>query len=278
MINTAEYEIAKLLDNIIKPYIPNRFMLNSTSDFINRLKDFPFRNSQKLVSYDVESLFTNVPLQETISIICEYVYKDSTGPKIPKSTFKQLLQIATGGIFTFEGKLYRQVDGITMGSPLGPTFANFFLAHLENRFMNSNLDFAPDLYLRYVDDIFCVFNSDEAITKFHDFLNKLHPNLRFTYELGPNSIAFLDTEIHLPIDETSSMSSTVYRKKTNTNVVMNFNALCPKNWNLGLIYCLLNRAYVICSTWQLFHTEVQNLKDIFSKNGYPFSSVYLIIV
>ena len=50
-----------------------------------------------------------------------------------------------------------------MGSPLGPTLANLFLAHLENLFMTQQEIFMPVLFFRYVDDIFCVLNSLEYV-------------------------------------------------------------------------------------------------------------------
>ena len=56
----------------------------------------------------------------------------------------------------YKDKLYRQIDGVAMGGPLGPTLANFFLGHLETKLFNG-IDFGPSLYIRYVDDIFAVF-------------------------------------------------------------------------------------------------------------------------
>ena len=76
---------------------------------------------------------------------------------------KKLLQIATGGYFLYRGKLYCKIDGATMGSPLGPTLANFFLAHLVNQFMIQQDIFMPVHYSRYVDDIFCVSISLEQL-------------------------------------------------------------------------------------------------------------------
>ena len=166
-------------------------------------------------------------------------------------------------------KLFCQIDGVTMGSPLGPTLANFFLAHLETQFMKENRNFAPELYLRYVDDIFCAFTSNAYVIQFLEFLNSLHANLRFTFELGPDRLAFLDTHISLPTNDFDSVSSTVYRKPSNTNVILNFAAVCPWKWKSGLITCFINRAYTVCSTWQLFHSEMTRLRNIFRENGYP---------
>ena len=153
MIKTAEYNLAKYLVKIINDVMPTTYMLSSTRSFVNQISSFDFLPSHVLVSYDVVSLFTNIPLNETIDIVCNYVYQQHSPPKYSKETFKKLLQIATGGYFLHRGKLYCQIDGVTMGSPLGPTLANFFLAHLENQFMGWQDVFMPVHYSRYVDDI-----------------------------------------------------------------------------------------------------------------------------
>ena len=134
--------------------------------------------------------------------------------------------------------------------------------------MSENLEFLPEKYVRYVDDVFCVFGSMESVGNILEYLNHLHPNLKFTHELGPRKLAFLDTEIDLDLNS-SNFGSQVYRKPTNTKVILNWTAYCPKNWKLGLISCLINRAYIVYSTWDLFNNEMGKLKDIFKKNGYP---------
>ena len=77
MIGTPEYELAKFLDNIIKPYIPNQYMLFSTKHFLEKIKDFNILPGDKMVSFDVVSLFTNVPLIDTINLIANYIYSKS---------------------------------------------------------------------------------------------------------------------------------------------------------------------------------------------------------
>ena len=100
-------------------------------------------------SFDVKSLFTNIPLNETIDIIIEELFPD---PEIPlvcsffgddsfdRSTpllvedFRTLLELATlDNYFLFNGSIYNQVDGVAMGSPLGPTLANAFMCHMERK-------------------------------------------------------------------------------------------------------------------------------------------------
>ena len=270
MVGTASYDLAKYLDKWIKPCIPDTYMLDSTVTFLSKLKSFIFGSNDVLVSFDVESLFTNVPLKETINLITDYLYDKNNGNKPPftKLVFKNMLKLATGGFFMYNGKLYTQVDGVTMGSPLGPTLANFFLAHLESKLFHKNEQTYPKLYLRYVDDVFSVFSSDVDFMHFFHVLNNMHKNIRFTYEVGNSNLAFLDTEVSIVNAE---FESWVYRKKTNTNVILNAFAMCPNEWKKGLVYCFLNRAWIICSSQTRFQEEVETLKQIFTKNGYSIN-------
>ena len=58
-----------------------------------------------------------------------------------------------------------------MGSPLGPTIANFFLANLENRILKNKNKHNPKLYLRYVNDVFAVFENNNACLSFLNVLS-----------------------------------------------------------------------------------------------------------
>ena len=125
----------------IKPNINVTYSVDSTGAFMDNLRNFQFCQSDNLVSFDVSSLFTNVPLDETIGLIADCVYGPSSKkvPPFPKKWFTKLLQFATSGMFLYNNKLYKQVDGVAMGSPLGPSLANFFLGHLEDKFFFNSL-------------------------------------------------------------------------------------------------------------------------------------------
>ena len=159
MIGTPQYNLGKYLDSIIKPVIPSQHMLSSTNEFIDKLKECVLPKNNLFVSFDVVSLFTNVPLNEVIDICCDLVYDNDspTKPGYSKKHFKRLLQFATGGEFMYNDQLYKQVDGVAMGSPLAPTLANLFMSHLESSWLSSNDTNVPLCYYRYVDDIFLHF-------------------------------------------------------------------------------------------------------------------------
>ena len=85
--------------------------------------------------------------------------------------------------FTFNGLLYKQIDGVAMGSPLGPSVANAFLSYREKNWLSSCLQgLKPVFYRRYVEDIFILFKSNNHLKYFQDFLNFCHINMSFSME------------------------------------------------------------------------------------------------
>ena len=123
---------------------------------------------------------------------------------------------------------YKQIDGVTWGSCLGPTLANFFLGYLEEKLFANTNNLSPNLYLRYINDIYVVFDSDSACTQFLDILNSQQKDIKFTLEKNTNceNLSFLDVQIKLNDD---GYDICVWRKPTNTGLLLNFNALCPNS-------------------------------------------------
>ena len=87
-----------------------------------------------MASLDVESLFTNVLLNETIDTCVDNLHNDNENPpNTPKRDFRNLFNTATKeSFFLFNNKSYKQVDGVAMGSPLDPALANLFMCSLES--------------------------------------------------------------------------------------------------------------------------------------------------
>ena len=132
---------------------------------------------------------------------------------------KDLLSLACKDpLFVFDGKFYNQIDGVAMGSPLGPTLANSFINfHEKIWLLECPLAFKPKFYRRYVDDIFLLFNSVEQLEKFKTFLNSKHPNINyFTSEIEiDGKLPFLD----MLVDRNGGkITTSVYRKPTFTGL------------------------------------------------------------
>ena len=100
-------------------------------------------------SLDVDSIFTNIPLEENIEICTSELFKEfETVEGLSKTEFKELLSLATkNSHFIFDGTLYKQIDGLAMGSPLGPILANAFLVyHKKNWLEHCRLEYRPLYY------------------------------------------------------------------------------------------------------------------------------------
>ena len=124
---------------------------------------------------------------------------------------RELLYLCTKNAhFTLNNKTYFQVDGVAMGSPLGPVLVNIFMIELERNIIPT-LSNDILLWKRYVDDIIC-FIKLTPIKKVLQTLNNYHTNIKFTIEIESESkISFLDV---LLIGSNSVISTKVYRKNT----------------------------------------------------------------
>ena len=195
MINTLEYKLAKFLDSVIKFYIPDSYIIQSSEEFLNKINS----SNQFLVSFDVKSLFTNIPLSQTIDIIANYIFSSDRNDHllITKELFLNLMHMATECMFLFKDELYKQVDGIGMGSPLGCTMDNFFLGHFETLSFKDQMSCRPKLYVRYIDDVFAVFDDVDACSSFLNIRNSQHDNIKFTIEKSTNTLQFLDVDIKI---------------------------------------------------------------------------------
>ena len=267
-IGSPTYKLAKFLLSFIQPFTTNEYTVRDTFHFVSMLDGKDHRLI--MASLDVESLFTNIPLDETIDIVTKQVFAEKTRVNgLSKTDFRRLLVVSTKGtVFYFNGRYYRQKDGVAMGSPLGPALANAFLCYHETKWLDEcPLAFMPIFFARYVDDIFVLLRSKEHIAILCHYLSSKHPNIKFTFEEENNNVLpFLDVNVYR---DAHRFSSTVHRKETFSGVYTNFHSFIPVTYKRGLLSTLLYRAYSISSSFASVHEEVEKLKKIFSHNEYP---------
>ena len=152
-----------------------------------------------MASLDVDFSFTNIPLDETIDICIDSLHKDDeNAPKIPKDVFRNLnIEATKESFFMFNNKFYKQVDGVAMGSPLGPPLANIFMYSFENKWLKDcPHSLKPVFYRRYGDDIFVLFSSLDQAEKFKKYFSSKHTNINFSLEKeNDGRLSFLDINI-----------------------------------------------------------------------------------
>ena len=149
-----------------------------------------------MVSFNVKSLFTNVPLDRTINIISKRIYDDTElRISISRNELKELLLLCRKKVhFIFNGKIYMQVDSVAMASPLRAVLADIFVIELEKAILPELVE-CIKYWKRYVDDMISFIKLgtiNYIITK----LNSFDKNSQFTFEeKGKGTLPFLDVII-----------------------------------------------------------------------------------
>ena len=146
--------------------VPNDYSCKDTFSVVSQIKNANIFK-KFLVSYDVTSLFTNIPLQETTDIAINLIFNHNPNLNITRKELKKLFLFATSQThFIFNSKFYNQIDGVAMGSPLAPVLANIFMGFRESKWLNEyNLN-KPKFYLTYVDDILAAFDNEQGPLNF----------------------------------------------------------------------------------------------------------------
>lgn len=165
-------------------HILNSFQLVNISDiFIN--------DNFTLISLDVVSLFTNIPIELAIDSICKRWGFISINCSLPLPEFISTIKfVLNSTFFTFNGVTYQQTYGTPMGSPLSPIIANIVLQDLEEKALAA-LTFTPPFYVTYVDDVALAVPSSLLEYTLNIF-NSFQPRMQFTIEVGTgNKLNFL---------------------------------------------------------------------------------------
>ena len=279
MVGSSQHQVAQFLAELLQP-VNLKFSKHCVQDsfsFVDILRTSNIEVSNCFIcSFDIKSLFTNVPLTEVIDICVSEAYGATDQlVDMPVHVFKELLIFATKDVeFSFNDSMYRQIDGVAMGSPLGPLLANVFVGSLEEKLFDQHD--GPLLYKRYVDDVFAIFTCKNQCYDFLKRINHLHASIQFTCEEEINNkIAFLDVQIEKDLKNNKFLTS-VFRKNTFTGSYVKWESFCTKRRKVNLVSTLTHRAILLCSSTKL-DAELDNIRSILGDNGYPLNLVNSII-
>ena len=135
-------------------------------------------SKKRMVSVGIESLFTNVSLTETITMIVDYIARHNVESKVPIIKVASLLRLCIMDVYSaFMEKNYVQTERVAKKSSLCPIFAYICVAHSKSSVTmpKSNELF----YLRYVDNIFVSADISEQLDELRSEVNSLHQNICF---------------------------------------------------------------------------------------------------
>ena len=145
MTSSAQHQLAKYLSSLLQPvlslYLSNCILDSFTfADIIKSSKLDP--SSIFLCSFGISSLFTNVPLAETIQITANALYKmDHLSLPFPRKIFIKLTEMAISSVeFSFNDIMYHQIDGVAMGSPPDLRLTTFLLDTMKPNYFRLSLN------------------------------------------------------------------------------------------------------------------------------------------
>ena len=139
---SVTYGVAKVIAKLLKPLVgklPNH--IQSTRDFVNRVREVPLLLGECLNSHNVTALFTSVPIDPALNVIKDLLEHDDTlqnrSVLSVQNTIELLGFCLHNTYLSFQNKFYEQFEGAAMGSPVIPIVANLYKAHFEREVLRS---------------------------------------------------------------------------------------------------------------------------------------------
>ena len=268
-IGSVVHQLAKVLARPLSRLLgkTSGAHLRNSNDLLERLGRIGFRNIV-LASFDVKSLFTNVPCDGAMQALDEVLDPVNSQLPLPRADFITAVSMCVRfGSLEFNGKEFRQHHGLAMGSPLSPVLACLYMESLEKKSYLSIVG-PNSTWLRYVDDVLLVVNQRCNLEDVLKRLNAVEETIQFTLEKEEdNKLAFLDTMIHR---SNHGVSFSVYRKPTNKDDFVHFFSGHSQRVKTGTAIGFYLRAFRICSPEHLGN-ELKYIMKSFMRLGYPES-------
>ena len=182
---------------------------------MNKVKNLIVEPTHKLISFDIVDLYTNIPVAETLRILRTNLINTN---KLDINNINELMHILElvldQNYFTHNNQIFRQQNGLAMGSPLSGLLADIYLNNFENSFILTDNKHKNNIifYGRYVDDTFLIYkDTQRQINNLHNHLNNINNKMQFTLESEDNGkLNFLDLTVTK--DNNKKLQTNIYRK------------------------------------------------------------------
>ncbi|XP_055527810.1 uncharacterized protein LOC129720373 [Wyeomyia smithii] len=269
----TEKMAAWLVDEMKRYPVIHGKSVNNSVDSVEKLKGLVLRRGEILVSFDVTSLFPNVPVTDALCSLRRHLERY----RVPPNHVEAYLAVAevcmNQNFFTFRGKFYKQTFGLSMGDKLSPLLANVFMSDFEVDLEKERL--FPRVWWRYVDDIFATVK-ERQLAQTLELLNSKHTSIKFTVEKeSEGKLPFLDLTITRKED--NSVKFSVYRKPTSTNRYITCDSNHYGSQKQAEFHSMAHRLYSIPMEKEDFKAERKKIHEAAYLNGYDEEFVNKIL-
>lgn len=270
-VNSPTESLSKIFLNDLKKAIklPNSHIDNSFK-LIEKIKNLHIPPDYYLVSLDVVSLFTNIPLSLVINSLDKRYSDISSKCTIPFTDIINCTKfLFNNTYFTFENVVYRQIFGTPMGSAVSPLFADLVMDDLEKfclEKLKKDRNITPLFYYRYVDDILlCIPQDRTVLAHVLTTFNSYDDHIEFTHEIEKdNKINFLDITL---IRQDDNIITNWYRKEIFTTRTLNYFSNHTDQQKKNIVYNLIDRAIKLADP-RFHNSNILIVKKILKINDY----------
>ena len=264
--------ISKFIDFILKILVQKHFTtIKDSQNFIQLTLNKHFNKNSKLFTSDFAALYTNIPLKDAITKICELISRESYTDFDSFGFYTLISLVLENNYFYFKEystlHFFLQIKGVAMGTSCGPSVANLYLAYFEIRYLHT---LNVSLYYRFIDDNF--FISEDNLTN-KDF-EKVYPNLELEFSQG-NEVVFLDLKIKF--DLLYYLNYDLYIKPTNTFSYLLKESNHPNFIYKNIVKSLLYRIRRICTDLNQYMYHSSLLLSNLLKRNYPSNIILNLI-
>lgn len=234
------------------------------------LREFQVTQRSILFCCDVESLYTNVPTSEGLQCVSE-AFLRHPNTRRPDLTILTLLKLfLSSNEFVFDDQLWLQLNGVSMGSVFGGSYANIFLGSWEETAFSS-FTMRPSLWLRYQDDVFGVWEHGlDTLLLLRDHLNSINSSIRISMDYSSHSVRFLDLEIFKTKDQALLSYRTGF-KPTDSHRILSPDSEHPHHVFRSIVFSQLLRWATHSSSKEGFEYAYHRVTPTWLSQGYSRS-------
>ncbi|XP_023217921.1 uncharacterized protein LOC111620258 [Centruroides sculpturatus] len=267
-----EKRMHRHLTQLIENY---QFVTKDPFSLVKDLQDLSLMDNEIGTVMDFESMFPSINLtscfQELVNLLCElqpkaYEHKKDLEIMVDLICFQSF--------FIFQGKVYKQLRGVPMGSPMSGLLCELVLKKLESMTLISYNEYII-MYKRYVDDVLIIWKNDAMIKRFLCQVNSNQHGLKLNLEqISNKELHFLDVSIEF---KNGALCTKIYIKPTHDPMYIPANSNDPTVYKLSAFRALIRRAFLYCSNVIDTMNELCRIKKVAKELGFGVRSIERLI-
>lgn len=278
-VGSPLYNTSKYVSGVLSKIGKANWCIKNSYDFVRLINGLTIPNGYGMHSFDVVSLFTNIPTDLVISTVDSRWHEICSHTTIPKQEFIEMLNLCqNNSYFLSGGNFYHQITGVPMGSPMSPIVAELAMDHILDLAITEVrriFDIDITIIYKYVDDIFlCIpLGMDKEILS---IFNSINTHIQFTSEIEiENKLPYLDVLL-IRNEENQMIKTDWYMKPIASGRLVHYQSSHPTTQKMNTAFGLVHRVFELSdeSFYQKNHTRVEQLLRM---NGYPIKLIHRVI-